>query len=135
MGRAKHIIMALFGIVLLFGQAHAYKEGNYDHLKPSLEGYGQINERPKDVDKDGYNESYLRVFENADGDRVFKYTKGKNGKVWCWAKLHHDKNVNDLENNYFIAKKKANGSFDIRGDIEEDIPVPNYVKNNNQIKK
>ena len=116
-------------------EACAYEEGNFDNLVPDLEGYEKIVEWPKDVDKNGDDESYIRVFENADGDRIFKYTHGKNGEVWCWAKLHHDKNVNDLENNYFIAKKKANGSFDIRGDIEEDIPVPNYVKNNNQIKK
>jgi hypothetical protein len=115
-GLVPALLLAVLGGVLVI--LAGYQSG---FPAPDLKGYTQTHEEDGDGDGDGVNETHIRHYSNAAGDKVFSMTT--RGSIWAWS-LQGEAAADGAQTNYVILDTDCDGRFDKRLSLDEEFHVP-----------
>ena len=114
------------GATLMGFSAYAKEIGNFK--RPSLKGYSFDKVFYMDMNEDGTNDTKIEIYKNNNGDKVLKsYKKGTN-EIWSWGLDSTNDNNSNIQKNYIVVDTDGDGSFDTKYKLEEEIPLPSWVK-------
>ena len=110
----------------MMNSAYAKEIGNFK--KPSLKGYSFQQAWDDDWNENGIKDTTIKLYKNSRGNAISKaYKKGSN-QIWGWSLNTNNDNNKNILKNYVIVDTDGDGDFDTRYSLNDDVPLPSWVK-------
>ena len=123
--RAPAIAVPALACLIVSGQSCTRLEAAYE--APDVSSYVFVSEANGDGDGDGIEETRIRHFRNAAGDKAFSMTT--KDRLWAWSlEARAASGEADPDRNFVIRDSDCDGIFDEKYGLDDEFHVPYCLK-------